>query len=221
MQVTSHKRSFSPAVDLAVETGCIRLYSLDIETLISVLQNRRIQGSLDADLSTGGISGPLKNGSVKIELKEGKIISATISDASGHILYQGQDALSRVRRVVLTWQLMETPLSSLNKDVRTDLTVPAQYPPALNQTQSAINPSLPPADRNINSFVPIRRQNLPPERLRYLSRSARSIYALVNGTSSIQRIADLLSLPVDVAYRELLVLQQEQLVTLQSGGYAL
>jgi len=201
------------------------VYSLDIETLIGVLQNRRIQGSLEANLSTGGISGPLKNGSVKVELREGKIISATISDASGHILYQGQDALSRVRKVVLTWQLMETPLSLLNKDARTDLAIPAEHPPALNQTQSAINPSLSRVDRsfasNINSFVPIRRQNLPPERLRYLSRSARSIYALVNGTSPIQRIADLLSLPVDVVYRELLVLQQEQLVTLQSGGYAL
>ncbi len=199
------------------------MYSLDIETLISVLQNRRIQGTLEADLSTGGVSGPLKNGSVKIELKEGKIISATISDASGHIRYQGQDALSRVRRVVLTWQLMETPLNSLNKGDHVDLTVPAQYPPNLSQV--ATKPFLLPVDRsfasNINNFVPIKRQNLLPERLRYLSRSARSIYALVNGKSSIQRIADLLSLPVDVVYKELLALQQEQLVTLQSEGYTL
>ena len=194
------------------------MYSLDIETLIGVLQNRRIQGSLEANLSTGGISGPLKNGSVKIELKEGKVISATISDASGNILYQGQDALNKVRKVVLTWQLTEIPLSPLNKDVRTDLTVPAQYPSTLNQVQATANLLLPYVDRSfvssINSFVPIRRQNLTPDRLRYLSRSARSIYALVNGINSIQRIADLLSLPVDVVYPELLALQQEQLVTL-------
>lgn len=192
------------------------MYSLDIETLISVLQNRQIQGFLEADLATGVVSGPLKGGFVKVELKEGKIASVSIKDANGRILYQGQEALSKVRKLVLTWQLTETLSKSLDKETRTDPAFSVQRFPALNQTKPAKNAFSWPVDRStapyINEFVPIRRQDLPSARLRYLSRFARSIYALVNGANSTQRIADLLSQPVDVVYRELLALQEEQFI---------
>jgi len=194
------------------------VYSLDIETLISVLQNRRIQGFLEADLSTGGFSGPLRSGFIRVELQEGKIVSAFISDANGRILHRGQEALSKVGGVVLTWQLTETLLNSLDKNVRYDANFPGQHSSALNQTQSITHPLLSPVDRsfalNIGNFVPVRSQTISPERLRFLSRSVRSMYALVNGVNSIQRIADLLSLPVDLVYRELLVLQQQQIIAI-------
>ena len=195
------------------------MYSLDIETLISVLQNRRIQGFLEADLSTGGFSGPLRSGFIRVELQEGKIISAFISDANGRILHQGQEALSKVGGVVLTWQLTETSSSLLDNNVRNDANFPIQHSPVLNQTHSVTHSFLSPVGRsyafNVDSFVPVRRQNISPERLRFLSRSVRSVYALVNGVNSIQRIADMLSLPVDLVYRELLVLQQQQIIALQ------
>ncbi len=196
------------------------MYSLDIETLISVLQNRRIQGFLEADLSTGGISGVLKNGFVKVELKEGKITSVFISDTNGHVLYQGQEALNKVRRLVLTWQLTETLSRSFDNETSTDPGFPVQRSPALNQT----NPLLPLADRpsisNMSNFVPVRRQSLPSEHLRDLSRSARSVYALVNGANSIQRIANLLSMPIDMVYRELLALQGERFIAFSDDRYA-
>lgn len=193
------------------------MYSLDIETLISVLQNRHIQGFLEADLSTGGASGALKRGFVKVELREGKIVSILISDTNGRILYQGQDALNKVRRMVLTWQLTETPSRSFDKDTNTDPTFPIQRSSALQHTQPEMKSLLPPVDRssasNTNNAVPVRLQSLLPGRLRYLSRSARTVYALVNGANSIQRIANLLSMPTDMVYRELLALQREQLVS--------
>lgn len=197
------------------------MYSLDIETLISVLQNRHIQGFLEADLSTGGVSGSLKNGLVKVELKDGKIISISLNDANGRVLYQGQEALNKVRRLVLTWQLTETPSKLVDEEMRPNPTFPGQRFSDLSQIQPTTNPFLPPVDRSsvldVSDFVPIRLQNLPPDRLRYLSRSARSIYALVNGANSIRRVADLLSQPVDVVYRELLALQEERIIVIRNS----
>ncbi len=198
------------------------MYSLDIETLISVLQNRRIQGFLEADLSTGGGSGSLKSGFVKIELKDGKIITASISDANGRIFYQGQDALNKVRRLVLTWQLTEMPSTLPDEEMRTSSAFPGQQFPTLNRMQPGIHSHLPSVDRSsasdANNFVPVRWQNPSPDRLRSLSRSARSIYALVNGTNSIRRIAGLLSQPVGVVYRELLALQEGQLIVIRDDS---
>ena len=94
------------------------MYRLDIETLIGVLQNRFIQGSLEVDLATGGVSGPLRQASVHIELKERYIISATIQGAYGRVLYQEKEALKRIRGIVFHWQLIETgaPPSSASSE---------------------------------------------------------------------------------------------------------
>lgn len=196
------------------------MYSLDIETLIGVLQNRRIKGFLEADLSTGGLSGALKSGFVKVELKDGNNLSIFIRDKNGNVLYQGQEALNKVRRLVLTWQLVEVVPGLQDKESHTDPTFPIQRSPALHPLPSTTKP-LPPPVRyspasDMSACVPKRRQNLPSEHLHYLSRHARSVYGLVNGANSIRRIAGLLSMPIDMVYRELLALQREQLIVIRS-----
>lgn len=195
------------------------VYSLDIETLISVLQNRQIQGFVEAELAAGfaGIAG---KSSVVVTLDRGKVISVTITGANGQPLYQGKEALNKIRRAVLTWQLVETT----NK-------VPQQFSPTNPFTASMPPPTvrtqpLPPAKQpllpaptssfsTIGAIIPMR-QRVPSTHIHQWSRTARNVYALVNGTNSIQRIANLLSLPVDAVYAELLTLQEGHLVLL--GG---
>lgn len=185
------------------------MYSLDIETLVSVLQQRRITGSLEADLATGGLSGNLKKGNVRVELQAGKIRAVEIQNTHGQRLYTGLEALNKISRVVFTWQLTEAPpperaaLSNLP---------PMQQSPAMRQPPGPINSSS--LSRGVEKLVPKRYRPIPPEQMQSLSRTGRTVYALVNGTNSVQRIADLLSLPISVVYTELLELRSEQFIVL-------
>ncbi|GCE28059.1 hypothetical protein KDA_35430 [Dictyobacter alpinus] len=233
------------------------MYSLDLETLIGVLQHRQIQGVLEADLATGQVSEKLRKGSARIELSAGKIISASIYDKNGRILYQGNEAIQKISRIVFSWQLTEAPsattltvdrepisgrlplpgsldtdpslrratntdpllrratntdpLASYSPDIRSDWEGLRQQSPMTTQplSNSGVH-----AGAEYGVLIPIRHQNLSPVYLRNMSRSTRNIYALINGKNSIERIAGLLSLPINVVYFELLGLQREAIIYL-------
>nr|BBH88822.1 hypothetical protein KTC_35730 [Thermosporothrix sp. COM3] len=195
------------------------MYNLDIETLISVLQNRRITGFLEADLSTGGLSGSLRKGTILVELQMGKIVTIRIRNPKGQLLFDGQQALQKIRGIVFAWQLTEatTPdknrASSFMGNPNPALErYPAQYSPA-----RSLLPASPSQPDSRSMLIPVRYQNIPPGYLQHLSRTARSIYALVNGANTIQRIAALLSLPLPVVYAELMALYNDHLIVFAQG----
>lgn len=202
------------------------MYSLDIETLIGVLQNRQIYGFLKADISSGQVSG-VGRGSVVVVLKEGKIDSVSIYDGNGRLLFQGRDALGRLRRVVFTWQLEETPPAQSSRAITTTnpslpgIPYPVEQSPSLTRSDipvAASRSGMPVSAMSMGSLVPIRYQQLSSDNLQYLSRNARGIYTLTNGTNTIQRISALLSLPLESVYAELVALQGMQLVVITNGS---
>ena len=213
------------------------MYSLDIETLIEVLQNLRIQGFLEADLATGEVSEALKRAVVRIELREGRIISAAIRDAQGRILYQENSALKKIRGVVFEWSLTEihAPASQATIE-REEFPSPSSRERTTDPSMKRVPDTGPSSDRlkpfpfhafpintqplntdqpssnTISALIPSRYRLLTPENIQVYPRTTRSVYALVNGANSIQRIAHLLSLPANSVYAELLALRRGQFI---------
>ena len=204
--------------------GDVIVYNLDIDTLITVLKNRRINGLLRSDLSTGGFSGSLGKGYAVITLQNGAFKSLAIYDARDQLLFQGNDALNKIRRKVLAWDLTETPPAPEQFSPRSDLpptnsTGSLQYQPSFQDGTGRGSAPLPPMGirNSINTLIPTRYLQLSPVYLQSMSRAARSIYALVNGINTVERIAHLLSLPVDVVYAELVAMQNGSFIVLMRG----
>ena len=206
------------------------MYSLDVETLLGVLQGLKVRGSIEAILLSSIIEIPAKS-RVVLELNEGKMLSATIYAPQGYVLFQGKEALERIRQKVLTWQLTET--LSANTENAFSVQMPEQPPYAPMQPKQPTQPMRPvqsvqsaqpiqqPAmdqrtrsSASLDTFIPVRL----PTRLssqQQWSRTRMRIYALVNGRNSIAYIAHLLSLPGETVYIELKALQAEHMIDIR------
>ena len=201
------------------------MYSLDVETLTGVLQGLKVRGSIEATLFSSLVDIPAKS-KVVLELNEGRMLSATIYDPQGYVLFQGKEALERIRQRVLTWQLSETPSTNSNNAFPADVAGQGLYAsmqpkqqmqpmlPVQPNQQSLMRPqaALPPA--SLDTFIPVRLQT-PLSSQQQWSRARMRIYALVNGKNSIAYIAHLLSLPPETVYLELKALQAERMVDIQ------
>jgi biotin operon repressor len=140
------------------------MYSLDFETMIQVMQAHQKTGFLYADVPSG-VASLREPCRVEINIKAGNVISCSIIGNSGRHL-TGKEAtreLSRVGR--LNWTF--TPQEQI-------VTQPA--PPILTE-----------------SFFPVRTVHLEQWQMRDWPRIHRMVFALADGTKSIAKIAEVLS----------------------------
>lgn len=194
------------------------MYSLDIETLIGVLQGLKVRGNVEARLLSGFADIPARS-VVVLALNEGKMLSAAIYDPQGFMLFQGKEALEKIRQKVLTWQLTEAPLSPLSPS-----------PPATNAGnifsgrlpkpeshitgQQPVTSLQPTASVSPGALVPVRVQHVSSSQ-QHWSRIRLRVYSLVNGKNTVAYIAHLLALPVESVYMELKALQAEHMVDMR------
>lgn len=191
------------------------MYSLDIETLIGVLQGLKVRGNVEARLFSGFADIPARS-IVVLELNEGKMLSATIYDPQGFMLFQGKEALEKIRQRVLTWQLTETPLSPSPPVTNSGNTFSGRLPmPESSVTGPQPVTSLQPMTSvSPGAFVPVRVQHVSSSQ-QHWSRARLRVYSLVNGKNSVAYIAHLLALPVETVYMELKALQAEHMVNVR------
>lgn len=159
------------------------MYTLDFETIQQVMQAHQKTGFLTAELPSGvnALREPCR---IEISLQVGKIVSCAIVGKSGRRL-TGKEALQAMGRLGrLNWTF--TP--------RQEEIIPSSQP--LHST----SPLLAPIEY---AFIPRRTAQLESWQVRGWPRIHRAIFALADGTKSVSKIAEMLSIAPDVAVKAL------------------
>jgi hypothetical protein len=166
------------------------MYTLDFETMKQVMQEHRKTGYLRAEVLSGiaGMQGPCR---VEVKLVVGAVVSCFIYGGSGQRLSE-KDSLKQVARLGrLKW--IFTP-----QDENTALTIPAVVAPP---------PKAP--------VFPQRTVYLEQWQMQSWPRLHRTVFALADGTRSIEKIAEVLSAAPDVIDKALRDLQSIGVVTME------
>lgn len=147
------------------------MYTLDFETMMQVMQGHRKTGLLYADVPAGtaGIREPCR---IEIKLEAGNMVSCFLITESGQRLTQG-DAIKRIARFgTLHWDFLP---------------------------QAAIAPPALPAPRVIpspeNTLFPRRIASVEQWQMQSWPHLHRRIFVLADGTRSLAKIAEILSVP--------------------------
>jgi hypothetical protein len=144
------------------------VYSIDLETMLQILQTHRQTGILYAELPSGA-AGIKESCRAEISVSAGKIVSCRIEGRSGRSWLVGGEALREVYRLgVLDWQL----------------TLQSETHPPVRETSPAIARSWP---------IPQRTAQVDQKQLLSWPRMHRKVYALVEGRNTVKKIADILS----------------------------
>jgi hypothetical protein len=155
------------------------MYTLDFETMKQVMQEHKKTGFLYADVPSGvtGLSGPCR---IEVKLMAGAIDSCSIVSERGQRLPE-KESIKQVSRLgTLLWV----------------------FAPQTSAVQQ-ISPALTPREAS-----PFPQRTVQTERwqMNSWSRLHRSIFALADGTRSVAKIAEMLSVPpehVDKSLRDL------------------
>lgn len=198
--------------------------SLDISTLLQVLQDFRQDGRLQAQLPIGvlGQSG----GYASIEMLQGNMISCTIFNAQGQVLLRGQEALNTLSNLgsmqwVVNQEYIHTNpnLPAIRQNTSGTLhAIPRSFTgpqPMLQQNTSgnlqAVNgsftrpqPVIHPAAR----FVPRRITTINSEILNRFPRRQKRVLLLVDGERNVAKIASMLN-PQENGQQEIFTILRE------------
>jgi len=157
------------------------MYNLDFETIKQVMQEHQKTGYLYADVSAG-ISGLSEPGRIEVRLQVGVVVSCSIVGKSGKRLGE-KESIKRVERMGhLKWTFTPQEEQSIALDV------PAPFVPE----EIALFP------RRVAYLEQWQMQSWP--------RLHRMIFALSDGTRSVTKIAEVLSVApeyVEAALRDL------------------
>ena len=149
------------------------MYSLESDMMIQVIRQFGYSGDCHADIPP---QGSLKHGAHAILVAhKGMITSISIFSRNGKKQYHDKEALSVLSQSgVLDWTLVPSS------------TTPPVY---------SVTPSPPVRSPDADSIIPLRLRRLPvnQSQIRAWSTLHRSVYALIDGTRSIEQIASLLS----------------------------
>ncbi|MFL5663597.1 MAG: hypothetical protein ACJ8BW_19995 [Ktedonobacteraceae bacterium] len=154
------------------------MYTIDLATILQLLQEFRRNGILQAELPSGvpGIREPCQ---ALIELAEGKVVFCHIKNANGRTVLASEDALNVLNGLgTLNWlftERQEPPASGLRDS---SMSVPVVRP-------MAYAPSL----------IPRRILHVGQEDLNAWPRKYRRVFVLIDGERSAEKIAAILSLP--------------------------
>jgi hypothetical protein len=153
----------------------MQTYILDLETLLSLLEEAGQSGSLFTELPSG-VPGFKEYCRARIDLQEGKIVLCQIEGRNDRILASKRQALQLVSNLgSREWHLVEaaSPLRPLS-------------PSPIDRSS--------PSKRSVlmSSLVPRRVPLIDQSTLSRLPRRHRQVLSLIDGTRSIERIAALL-----------------------------
>jgi hypothetical protein len=186
----------------------MRMYQLDIETLLSLLYEAGQSGRLSTTLPSG-IPGFKQYCRASIDLQEGKIVFCQIEQRNGRVLISGKQALQILSRSgTHEWLLEEVQFHQGPTPV---------LPPATTATTVTTIPNL--EKQHGPSVVPQRKTFIDQSTLSRFSRQQRRVLNLVDGKRSVERIAILLSASSDPsAIRQTLQQVEERLRELEALG---
>lgn len=187
----------------------MRIYQLDIETLLSLLYEAGQSGRLSTTLPSG-VPGFKQFCQANIGLQEGKIVFCQIEQSNGRVLVSGKQALQILSRAgTREWQLEEAQFRQATSPVATPAppTVTTATPLSSQERQRGL------------SVIPQRGAFINQNTLSHFSRQQRRVLNLVDGIRSVERIAMLLSASSDPsAIRQTLQQVEEILRELEALG---
>lgn len=160
-------------------------YHLALETICRMFADLRSTGTLQATFESTSRRGSYTARAVMLE---GKLADCMILNANGEAIAQGDDAYNMIAQRTLKWDFI--PLR------------PSALPPSINPLSPARTRENSPAlERPVMSArqrVPARTHEISPAELATWPRQFRSVYSLINGIHTVERIEQLTSLPANV-----------------------
>jgi hypothetical protein len=207
------------------------IYSIDLETMVQILQEHRQTGMLQAELP-GGMAGLRERCRIEIDVVKGNIVACRVENSSERVVLWGDDALREVHRLgVVDWTLTlrREPLPPLHESSsglrtrplssweRMSMTDPFMRTPLGSTTGSTpvvrpVTGSFPVAG---TSLIPRRTKEVEPGQMHAWHRTQRMVYALIDGKNSVQRITSMLSLSPRVVEQVLRALQAMGVIVLE------
>lgn len=194
-------------------------YELDLETLLTLLEEMRQNGVLFANVPPGLLG--LKTGcQVRIDLVEGKVVYCHIEDSTGQVRVLGNNkAFSLLYGLgTLKWYV-ETALPDAPSLVDTNSSPLRAIPPTNTRPLSTPSPYDTVPLQSIYSIVPRKTVNIGLSALQRLSRNQRRVLILVDGTRSIEKIASVLYSSsqdnIQMVLRALRELESLRLITME------
>jgi hypothetical protein len=170
------------------------MYTIDLATLLRLLQEFQRSGILTAELPSG-VPGTKEPCHAWVELAEGKMVSCHIKNRVGRNLLTGSKALSILKSLgTLDWSLEVVPritqkLPSVRVPPITQ-TLPAMRVPSISQPLPAVQ--VPPI--TVSPPVPRRIAQIEQKELNLWPRTHRRVFALIDGNRNVNEIATMLSL---------------------------
>lgn len=157
-------------------------YHLALETICRMFADLRSTGTLQATFD----STPRRViYTARAVITEGKLADCVIFTASGEIVAHGNDAYNMIAQRTLKWDFTPTRASAA------PLSINPLSPGRIGENSPALERQMMRADQRI----PVRTHEVSPAELSTWPRQFRSVYSLINGIHTIERIERLTSLP--------------------------
>jgi hypothetical protein len=161
----------------------MQTYTLDLETLVSLLEELGQNGRLSCEMPSG-VPGLREACQARIDLQDGKIIFCQIEGRGRRVLASGNQALRLLSNLgPREWQLVETQPEETQPLLATG--------PLQSNSRNAMNVRTP-------SVIPQRVTAIDQQTLNRLPRRHRWVLNLVDGMRSVAKIASLLSSSPDM-----------------------
>ena len=165
------------------------MYNLDFETIKQVMWEHQTTGYLYADIPAGAV-GLQEPSRIEVQLSAGAVVSCSIVGSSGQRLAE-KESVKRVARLGrLKWEFM--PQEDISR-------LPAPSP----------------VTREEISVLPRRAVYLEQRQMQSWPRLYRAVFALVDGTRSTAKIAEVLSVGPDIVTRVLYDLQSMNVIVME------
>ncbi len=185
------------------------MYSLDTETMLQLLRERRQTGILATDLplGTAGVRGRLH---AVVTITAGKIVDCRIEESNGQLWVVGEEALQELHRLgTLDWSL--TLQQTTPKLPAIQQTSPVlNYSPYLQDSSTAVTGPI----KREEPQIPVRSMLVEASQMTQWPRTHRMVYAMVDGKNTTKRIAELLSMQTTTLEQILRDLQNMRVITI-------
>lgn len=182
------------------------MYSLDTETMLQLAQNYQQTGLFFADLPPGaaGTRFPCR---ASMNMLDGTLIDCRIETLNGRTHLVGREALQELHRFgILEWNLSLPPDTSTNSRTTSPTSIMPYSPRDLATTDQ-------PTDGNM--LIPTRTVNVSPGQMAEWPRLYRKVYFMVDGKNTVEKIADILSLPVVTVEKVIRDLSSMRVITIE------
>ncbi len=159
----------------------MQTYILDLETLLTILQEVDQNGSLSTTLPSG-IATIKERCQARIDLQDGKIAFCQIDGQNGEVFARGSQALQLLSRLSpQEWQLIE-----------------AQQPKAASTANKAQLSAQNQRFLYTFTLVPRRTVGIEPHTLNRLPLRHRQVFNLIDGMRNVERITEILFSSTDI-----------------------